>query len=130
MKIKAAFLVAIGCLFGRVAFGSTNLIVNGGFESGFAGWVTLNSNPVTVSGNPLQAHGGSDFLQLGNAAGISSQGALQNILVPSNTLVLRFSYFWGCSTGNDPAGADAMSSFIRPNGGSANYLSPHVSATG
>src|SRR6185503_15790605 len=36
----------------------------------------------------------------------------------------------GCSTGNDPAGADAMSSFIRPNGGSANYLSPHVSATG
>jgi len=130
MKITAAFLVAVGCLLGRVALGSTNLISNGGFESGFAGWVALNSNPVTVSGNPLQAHGGNDFLQLGNAAGISSQGALQNILVPSNTLVLRFSYFWGCSTGNDPLNADAMSSFIRVNGSSANYLNPHLSVSG
>jgi hypothetical protein len=130
MKIRAAVLLAIGCLLGRVAFGSTNLVANGGFESGFAGWVALNSNPVTVSGNPLQAHSGNDFLQLGNATGISTQGALQNILVPSNTLVLRFSYFWGCSTGNDPVGADAMSSFIRPNGSSANYLNPHLSASG
>jgi hypothetical protein len=130
MKNRAAFLVAVGCLLGRVALGSTNLVVNGGFESGFSGWATLNGNPVTVSGNVLQAHSGNNFLQLGNATGISSQGALQSIAVPSNTLVLRFSYFWGCSTGNDPLGADAMSSFVRVNGSAANYLNPHSSSPG
>jgi hypothetical protein len=128
MKMRVAFLVAVGCLLGRVALGSTNLIVNGGFESGFTGWAALNSNPVTVSGNPLQAHSGNNFLQLGNATGISSQGALQSIAVPTNTLVLRFSYFWACSTGNDPLGADAMSSFVRPSG--SPYLNPHLSSPG
>ena len=97
-------------------------------------WVpAFNLTTVQVISNPLQAHTGNNFMEIGNFSGGSSssqEGALQIASVPTNTLLLRFSYFWGCSIGTDPAGADAMSSFIQPDGATFNYLSPHLSANG
>ena len=47
--------------------------------------------------------------------------------IPTNTIVARFTYFWGCSIGLDPAGADAFSPFIEVNG-TPNYFDQHNSA--
>jgi hypothetical protein len=114
-----------------MAFGSTNLVVNGGFESLSPAWQPiLGISSVPVVTNPTEAHGGNNFLQLGNATGVSSQGAIQSVTTPTNTLVLRFSYFWGCFIGNDPAGADNMLPFIQQSGFNPTYLNTHSSANG
>ena len=130
MKIRAAVLLAIGCLFGRAAFGSTNLVVNGGFESLSPAWQAINLPSVPVTSNPLQAHGGNNFLQLGNATGVSSQAVLQTVTIPTNTLVLRFGYFWGCSIGNEFPNNDNLRSFVQQSGFGPTYLTSHPSANG
>lgn len=134
MKIRGAVLVAVGCLLGRVALGSTQVITNGGFESiSAAPWFAARDiSVVPVVTNPLFAHSGNNFLQLGNEAGNGSgtaaQVVLQTVVIPTNALVAQFNYFWGCSVGTDLPGAVVMSSFVQPNGGSPVYLNPHGSA--
>ncbi len=130
MKICAAVLVAVGCLLGRVAFGSTELITNGGFEVvPPAPWVAvapLSSVPVASNG---LARTGNDYLSLGNFSGPNtSEAVYQSITVPTNTLVARLTYFWGCSvSGQDPAGADVFQSIVQFNGNN-NILSQLFSA--
>src|SRR5437868_5474980 len=105
MKIRAAVLVAVGCLLGRAALGSTQVITNGGFESISAlPWFPakdISTVPVVV--NPIQAHSGNNFLKLGNESGDGSgqrgQAVFQNVAMPTNALVARFSYFWGGAIG-------------------------------
>src|SRR5438105_4075083 len=115
MRLRAVFLLAIGVLLGRGAFGSTQLITNGGFEAvSSAPWVAaqdLTSVPVVV--NPAQAHSGNNFVELGNANGTFHQAIFQTIDIPTNTLVARFSYFWSSTNGLDPAGADQFESVIQ-----------------
>ncbi len=129
MKLKVAFLVAVGFLLGPVAFGATQLITNGGFEASSPDpWLPgdpLPSVPVVV--DPTTAHSGSKYLSLGNANGPFNQAVFQNIDIPTNALVTRFSYFWGCSIGLDPAGVDVFSPFIQ-NGGNPNFFDTHASA--
>ncbi len=129
MKLRVVFLVAIGFLFGRVAFGATELIANGGFEvSPPDPWVaSLDITTVPVVANPSEAHSGTDFLSLGNANGTGDQAVFQNLNIPTNAIVVRFTYFWGCSIGLDPAGVDAFSPFIEVNG-TPNYFDQHNSA--
>src|SRR5262245_30456436 len=120
MKLRAVFLLAIGFLFGRVAFGATQLITNGGFETVPPDpWIAAANLPaITLMTNSTFAHGGFNFLTLGNVTGSPTSppylAVLQNITIPTNALVVRFSYFWGCSvTSPDPNGADAFSPFIQ-----------------
>src|SRR5690348_5152530 len=100
MKIRGAVLVAVGCLLGRVALGSTQVITNGGFESiSTAPWFAARDiSVVPVVTNPLFAHSGNNFLQLGNEAGNGSgtaaQVVLQTVVIPTNALVAQFNYFW------------------------------------
>src|ERR1700743_1873105 len=113
MRRNLFFLVAIGFLFGRVTFGATELITNGGFESGTAGWQfspPLTTVPVVI--NPLQAHSGNDFLELGNAGGVVTLAVSETVVVPTNTILAQFSYFWGSSVGNDPLGADQFAAAV------------------
>jgi hypothetical protein len=113
MKNRAVLLVAIGVLLGRVAFGATQLISNGGFESGTNGWqYSAPLTTVPIVNNAAQAHGGSIFLELGNVGGVVNEAVSQTILVPTNTLLAQFSYFWGSSIGNDPAGADQFEAAV------------------
>ena len=71
--MRAAFLVAIGCLLGQAAFGSIELITDGGFEAGSpAPWLSsANGFPISapVVANSIQAHTGNNFASLGNANG-------------------------------------------------------------
>src|SRR5262249_4772330 len=77
------------------------------------------------------AHSGFNFLSLGNASGNGNGGpqlvALQAVNIPTNTLVARFSYFWGCSIGSDPAGADAFSPVVLSST-SDDFFDQHASA--
>jgi hypothetical protein len=114
MRRIVVLVLAAGLLLGRVGFAATQLITNGGFEvTSGAPWQlsgNLTSVPVVVD-EPI-AHTGNDFLSLGNANGTNSQGVFQTITIPTNTLVARFSYFWGCSTGLDTPGIDQFNSLV------------------
>ena len=133
MKITAAILVAIGCLFGRVAFGSIELMTNGGFEALSPNPWLSSANGSTISVpvvvNPAQAHTGNNFASLGNANGPLNESLYQNINIPTNALAIRYTYFWGCSvTGQDPAGADGFLSVIQPKNQPPVYLATILSA--
>jgi hypothetical protein len=105
MKKIAVFLVAVGCLLGREAFGVTELIGNGGFESpSTVPWQFLgNLVSVPVVANPGQAHGGNNFLSLGNENGVAAQGVFQVVTIPTNTLLAKYTFFWNSSS-TDPSG--------------------------
>src|SRR6185312_13796903 len=130
MKLRAVFLLAIGCfLFGRVASGSTQLLTNGGFE-GLTPAPWTPSPPlaaVPVVTDPGTAHSGNNYLSLGNLNGITNEAVFQSIDVPTNVLVARFTYFWGCSIGQDTAGVDRFTSIVQHNG-NATALDQQLSA--
>jgi hypothetical protein len=115
MRNKAVWLVvAIGFLLGRTTFAATQLITNGGFELGPGFWQTSGSlanlpAPV-VTGST--AHSGANYLSMGNIDGVNGEGVFETITVPTNTLLARFTYFWGCAVGNDTAGLDLFGSAI------------------
>jgi len=122
MRSKVAVLLAaIGFLFGRESFGATELITNGGFESGATGWQAAPGSSVTIVGNPLQAHSGNNFLALGNQNGPVVQGIFQTVTIPANTLYARYSYFLGASSG-DIAGSSTFSAFVVSTNASQNIL--------
>lgn len=119
--------MAIGFLFGRVAFGATQLIVNGGFELGTNGWqFTGNLTTVPIVSNPAETHSGNNFLSLGNAGGVVNEGVFQTVVIPTNALLAQFSYFWGSSIGNDPAGSDVFQAIVAT--GSSTVLDQQLSA--
>ena len=106
MRYKAVFLLAIGFLFGRVAFGATELIGDGGFEASLtAPWQfggDLASVPVVTA--PTLAHSGNNYLSLGNVNGVTNQSVYQVVAIPANTLFARYTYFWAASSSSlDPA---------------------------
>jgi hypothetical protein len=103
MRRIAVLLVAIGFLFGRGAFGATELISNGGFESGASPWQpALGLANVPVVANPVNAHNGStSYLSLGNFNGIFSARVYQTVTIPANTLLAKYSFFWGAES-SDP----------------------------
>ena len=107
---RIAVVVAIGFLFGRVAFGATELISNGGFESGASPWQpALGLTSVPVVANPANAHGGStSYLNLGNFNGPFSARVYQTVTIPANTIFAQYSFFWG-SVSSDLANTVAFS---------------------
>jgi hypothetical protein len=113
MRNRLGLVLAIGFLFGRVAFGATQLITNGGFELGTNGWqFSGNLTTVPVVTNPGLAHNGVNYLSLGNAGGPVTEGVFQSVVIPTNTLLAQFTYFWGGATGTDPVGADQFAAAV------------------
>ena len=81
MKICAALLVAIGCLLGRVAFGSTELVTNGGFEALDASSVAARDSTAVGSGG-VQSRHSTQREQLsfaGNINGPTNEAVFQTI---------------------------------------------------
>jgi hypothetical protein len=112
MRRIGVLLVAIGLLSGRLAFGATELIVNGGFESLTPPWQFLgNLNGLSVSSNPTLAHGGNNFLNMGNVNGTQGQRVFQVVTIPTNTIAASFSYFWSGVT-TDPVSTSELSALI------------------
>ncbi len=106
--------MAIGFLFGRLAFGATELISNGGFESGTAPWQFVgNLTGIAFSTNPTFAHTGATFLNMGNVNGgpTNPQRVFQVVTIPAGTIAAPISYFWSGVT-TDPAFTSQLSSLL------------------
>lgn len=113
MKKLAVFLVAVGLLLGREAFGVTQLVTNGGFELGSIGWVpALNLVNVPVVTNQPAAHSGNMFLNLGNVNGTISLRVYQTVTIPTNTVLALYSFYW--TANSNPPGDLAGSATLTP----------------
>ena len=117
-RIAVVFLLAVGLLLGRSAFGVQQLILDGGFESATPLLFWTNAG-TTGSGvffprNSLIAHSGNGYLSLGNIDGGPGidQVVFQQFTVPTNTLLLQFSYFWEMNDTSDFAGSVEFASFV------------------
>ena len=79
---------AVSCLASSAL--AQNTVVNGGFESGFAGWTVNDPSNFTVVGtDPAFAHSGSNYAALGATPG---NGSLSQVLntVAGTTYTLSF----------------------------------------
>src|SRR5436190_5297834 len=94
-KVVLARLLIFLC---RLASGQTELIVNGGFESGLPPW-QLISTGAFVSNNVMLSHTGSRFLSLGNPAN-TVQGAYQVVHLPTNAVRAVLNFYWNVQTAN------------------------------
>jgi hypothetical protein len=125
MRRIGILLLAVGCLFGRVAFGATDLIADGGFELSSTGPWQLSGNFAGISfvSDPSRAHGGTNFLSMGNENGPVFQRIFQSVTVPADTLLATFGYFWSGSTTDAPVTAQLSSIIIYTNAGVAHLTS-------
>src|ERR1051325_4236724 len=77
--------------FTFAAFGQTQLIQDGGFESPvFTAW-NISGTGASIKNNSAIAHGGANYLSMGNVAGIL-QSVSQTITVPSNSVAAILTY--------------------------------------
>src|SRR4051812_15527861 len=90
--VKPIFIAGLMLSLVGVAWGQSNLIVNGDFEGAApAPWV-ISGQAATVKSNPNFAHNGSGYLSLG---GINNQTqfAEQVVTIPSNAVVATLSFY-------------------------------------
>jgi uncharacterized repeat protein (TIGR02543 family) len=105
MKIKLSLLVLFAASIAWVASAQTQLIVNGGFESGLSPWQILAGNSSSFAGVQTgAANSGSSFLSMGNVSG-ASQDVYQTITIPTNAIYPTLSYFWN-EQSSDNVGSD------------------------
>ena len=91
MKIKILLAGLVLCSF-HAAFGQTELIVNGGFEAGAAGWTFSGSGGVPFT-DPSKAHApSSGYLSLGGVNNANVQ-VYQTITIPSNTVNATLTFY-------------------------------------
>src|SRR5260221_8084383 len=90
MKTKILLAGLVVC-FLRSAFGQTELITDGGFESNGLGWQFLPGG--LVVNNTNVAHTGVNYLAMGGFNG-ASQSAVQTITIPSNTVAATLSFWY------------------------------------
>lgn len=115
MKSKVVvFLLAVGLLLGRSAFGVTQVITNGNFGvQGLTGW-TLSGTTSAIGYAPA-----GDFFTLGGVTGPLNQPPLvyQTVTIPPNTLYALFSFQLSTVTGGtDPAGNSQFFAFLETPG--------------
>src|SRR5713101_1806120 len=95
------------------AWAQTELIVNGGFESGSTGW-TMSGGAGYSSG---PAHSGNNFLYLGGAI-YENDAAYQTITIPSTAASATLSFYYNIYSSEDTSAAyDTFTATIRNTGG-------------
>jgi hypothetical protein len=94
--VFAAFVFAL--LSAHRATAQTELVVNGGFESGASPWV---ENGTLISNQPGYAHSGNHFLWLGGITNWSDS-AYQTVSVPSGVSSATLSFYYNIITSDDP----------------------------
>src|SRR6185437_14619911 len=118
MKCRVAVLLAIGLLFGRSAFGVTQLITNGDFEAASpAPWQpALGLGSVTIGTIQTNANTGNQYLTLGNFRGIASARVLQTVTIPTNAIFAPCNFFLA-ATSTDPADTVQFSAYVLDSNG-------------
>ena len=118
MKCRVAVLLAIGLLFGRSAFGVTQLITNGDFEAASpAPWQpALGLGSVTIGTIQTNANTGNQYLTLGNFRGIASARVFQTVTIPTNAIFAPCNFFLA-ATSTDPADTVQFSAYVLDSNG-------------
>src|SRR5438132_9129454 len=88
--------LAVCCL--HPAFGATQLITDGGFESGGAGWVSAGLG-AQVFNNGSISHSGSAYLAMGRINS-ADQAVFQSITIPSNAISASLTFFYNIYSGD------------------------------
>lgn len=109
-RIAVVFLLAVGVLLGRSAFGVSQLIIDGNFTS-ISPLLYWNEGGNSQTGINFFPPNGA-YLSMGNANGPIVQEVFQTVTVPTNTILLQVSYFWQMSDTNDPTSSAELSSFV------------------
>ena len=95
MKIPIALFIGSLLLMSHPASAQTELMVNGGFESGtIAPWVVEGSPSAALNVlSAVGAHSGSQCILLANGADYS-QGVYQTVTFPTNLIAATFSFYF------------------------------------
>ncbi len=112
MKDKVVLLAGLLACVVHPAFGQTQLIVNGGFETGVpAPWVIAGSgDQISQSGAPpsgIVAFDGSYYLSMGNF-NLANQAVYQTITFPTNLIAATLSFYYDVVS-TDTSGIDTLS---------------------
>src|ERR1043166_848436 len=92
---KLALLASVLSSISFAAFGQTQLIGDGDFESPiFSPPWNISGTGATIGGTSGFAHSGPKYLSLGNVATLAPQSAVQTITIPSNSVAATFSYYY------------------------------------
>lgn len=96
-SMKRGILLAglLGC-FAGIAFGQTNLILNGGFESGYLPWqYTGSGEQIYSSGSQagISAYDGMYYLSMGNVAS-QEQFFYQTVTYPTNLIAATLTFYY------------------------------------
>src|SRR6267142_2416282 len=97
MRIRAFWTFLLSGFY-FCAYGQTQLIVNGGFETVSQGEWVISGTGASQKSSPGFQHSGAAYLGLGNAT-IVNQSAFQTIFIPTNTVVAALSYFYDVFSG-------------------------------
>jgi len=126
IRITVFTTVLIFCLFASGVAHATPIILNGGFESGFASWTRasqlgsegdffLQTGAVSpVNGDPVPAPPGGTFAAMTDAFGPGSHVLYQDFIVPAQNAHLSFSLFIG----------NRANSFFTPTPASLDFSTP------
>src|SRR5258707_8112828 len=90
MKTKILLASLMVC-FLHAAFGQTELITDGGFESNGSGW-QFSPGAVVVN-NAIVAHTGVNYLAMGRVNG-AGQTAFQTVTIPANTVAATLTFYY------------------------------------
>src|SRR2546429_9718101 len=88
---KLAFLPLILTSFGLPVFAQTQLIQDGDFESPTVSAWNISTG-AGIKANPAAAHGGNNYLSLGNNSQ-QIQLVFQTITIPTNTVAASLTFF-------------------------------------
>ncbi len=109
MNRKFILAGSVLCLF-HAAFGQTQLIVNGGFESGApTPWVFFGTG-ASIGTDSRFARTGTRYLTMGSVAN-ANQTVSQTLVIPTNTAVAVLNYYWAVLS-SDNAGIDQLKVWI------------------
>ena len=126
-RVFSALTLLVAAAFSLTSARATELISNGGFESGSTGWIFSGTpypaqvSPLTLSG---QTHSGTYFLWLGGAVSVSD-AAYQTITIPSSATIATLSFYWNLNSNEGITTAyDTFSATVRDSSG--NFLATVV----
>jgi hypothetical protein len=107
-RIAVVFLLAVGLLLGRSAFGVSQVVSNGQFNalSPSAYWGIL---PVSTTQAGINFESG--FLSLGNVPGPLTNYVFQTVTIPTNTIFAQYSFYLSASSFDFP-GAGAFTPLV------------------
>src|SRR6185436_7922234 len=104
------FLTGLVVCFLRVAFGETELIVNGGFELANSGeWHVTGAGAAIINGPG--AYNGVGYLSMGNVAS-ADQVAFQTVTLPTNLVGASLRFAYSTVSANTTTNNDLLSVYL------------------